>query len=149
MSLCLYLISIMIDNLAGYRILFCKSISFWILILLLHCLLAFRVVIEKSKVIWFLTLSMWCGLPYSTSLCRNVEFSLCHQCSEKPSYTLIQVFFLLFCFVFLFLAVLGLRFCARAFSSCSKQGLLFVAVHGLLLIAVASLVAEQDRKSVV
>ena len=29
----------------------------------------------------------------------------------------------------------------RAFSSCSKQGLLFVAVRGLL-IAVASLVAE-------
>ena len=30
---------------------------------------------------------------------------------------------------------------ARAFSSCSERGLLFVAVHGLL-IAVASLVAE-------
>ena len=39
------------------------------------------------------------------------------------------------------MAVLGLRFCARAFSSCSEQGLLFVAVRGLL-IAVASLVAE-------
>ena len=41
----------------------------------------------------------------------------------------------------LFLAALGLRCCARAFSSCGEQGLLFVAVHGLL-IAVASLVAE-------
>ena len=28
----------MIDNLAGYRIVFWKSISFWILILFLHCL---------------------------------------------------------------------------------------------------------------
>ena len=39
------------------------------------------------------------------------------------------------------MAVLGLCCCAWAFSSCGKQGLLFVAVHGLL-IAVASLVAE-------
>ena len=42
---------------------------------------------------------------------------------------------------YLFLAALGLRCCARAFSSCGEQELLFVAVHGLL-IAVASLVAE-------
>ena len=40
-----------------------------------------------------------------------------------------------------FLAALGLRCCMRAFSSCGKQGLLFVAVHGLLIV-VASLVAE-------
>ena len=38
-------------------------------------------------------------------------------------------------------AVLGLCCCARAFSSCSEWGLLFVAVRALL-IAVASLVAE-------
>ena len=36
--------------------------------------------------------------------------------------------------------VLGLCCCARAFSSCSERGLLFVAVHGLL-IAMVSLVA--------
>ena len=42
---------------------------------------------------------------------------------------------------FFFLAALGLRCCARAFSSCGEQGLLFVAVRRLL-IAVASLVAE-------
>ena len=39
------------------------------------------------------------------------------------------------------MAVLGLRFCARAFSSCSKRGPLFIAVRGPLTIA-ASLVAE-------
>ena len=39
------------------------------------------------------------------------------------------------------MAVLGLRFCARAFSSCGKQGPLFIAVCGPLTI-VASLVAE-------
>ena len=38
------------------------------------------------------------------------------------------------------MAVLGLRFCARAFSSCGKWGPLFVAVCGPLVIA-ASLVA--------
>ena len=39
------------------------------------------------------------------------------------------------------MAVLGLRFCARAFSSCGEQGPLFIAVRGPLTIA-ASLVAE-------
>ena len=39
------------------------------------------------------------------------------------------------------MAVLGLRFCARAFSSCGKWGPLLIAVRGPLTIA-ASLVAE-------
>ena len=38
-------------------------------------------------------------------------------------------------------AVLGLHCCAQAFSSCSKRGLLFVVVRGLLIV-VASLVRE-------
>ena len=38
------------------------------------------------------------------------------------------------------MAVLGLRFCARAFSSCGKWGSLFIVVRGPLTIA-ASLVA--------
>ena len=54
------------------------------------------------------------------------------------------------------MAVLGLRFCARAFSSYGKRGPLFIAVRGPLTTA-ASLVAEhrlqtrrlRDRKSVV
>ena len=37
--------------------------------------------------------------------------------------------------------MLGLRFCARAFSSCGERGPLFIAVRGPLTIA-ASLVAE-------
>ena len=41
----------------------------------------------------------------------------------------------------LFLAALGLRFCARSFFSCGERGLLFAAVRGLLR-AVASLVVE-------
>ena len=43
------------------------------------------------------------------------------------------------------MAVLGLRCCARAFSSCGERGLLFVAVRGLL-IAVASLVASTGSR---
>ena len=49
-----------------------------------------------------------------------------------------------FCFllkIYLFLAALGLCCCARALSSCGEQGLLFIAVRGLL-VAVASLAAE-------
>ena len=39
------------------------------------------------------------------------------------------------------MSVLGLNFCARAFSSCGKWGPLFIVVSGPLIIA-ASLVAE-------
>ena len=49
--------------------------------------------------------------------------------------------FKFYLFIYLCMAVLGLRFCARAFSSCGKWGPLFIAVHGPLTIA-ASLVAE-------
>ena len=44
------------------------------------------------------------------------------------------------------MAVLGLRFCARAFSSCSKRGPLFIAMRGPLTIA-ASLVAKHRLRS--
>ena len=44
-------------------------------------------------------------------------------------------------FIYLFLAVLGFRFCARAFSSCGERGTLLIAVRGPLTI-VASLIAE-------
>ena len=44
-------------------------------------------------------------------------------------------------FIYSFLATLGLCCCAQAFPSCGEWGLLFVAVHGLLIV-LASLVAE-------
>ena len=44
------------------------------------------------------------------------------------------------------MAVLGLRFCARAFSSCGKWGPLFIAVRGPLTI-VASFVAEHKLQT--
>ena len=51
-------------------------------------------------------------------------------------------FFKFYLFIYLFfMAVLVLRLCARASSSCGKRGPLFIAVRGPLTIA-ASLVAE-------
>ena len=64
--------------------------------------------------------------------------------SSLPLRNLKTVFSLnkfIYLFIYLFSAALGLCCCARAFSSCSERGLLFIAVHRLL-IAVASLVAE-------
>ena len=58
-------------------------------------------------------------------------------------YLRVLFFFLIistFNYYLFILAVLGLRFCARASSSCSKRGPLFIAVHRPLTI-VASLVA--------
>ena len=43
------------------------------------------------------------------------------------------------------MAVLGLRFCARAFSSCGEQGPLFIAVRGPLTIT-ASLVGSTGSR---
>ena len=50
-------------------------------------------------------------------------------------------FFVVVVIIITFLAVLGLRFCERALSSCGKQGPLFTAVHGPLTV-VASPVEE-------
>ena len=69
--------------------------------------------------------------------------SVC-QCLQKASWFFFfkcYFFFFLLLIYFYFLAVLGLRFCARAFSSCGKRGPLFIVVRGPLTIA-ASLVAE-------
>ena len=53
----------------------------------------------------------------------------------------ILFFFWICLFIYLFLVVLGLCCYKRALSSCGEQGLLFIAVHCLLL-AVVSLVVE-------
>ena len=49
-------------------------------------------------------------------------------------------------FIYLFLDVLGLSFCARAFSSCGERGPLFIAVRGPLTVA-ASPVAENKLQT--
>ena len=52
-----------------------------------------------------------------------------------------SVFFNIIKLINLFMAALGLHCCVWAFCSCGEQGLLFIAVCGLLIV-VASLVAE-------
>ena len=75
-------------------------------------------------------------------------FDTCISFLGKYLFKLLPIFFKIIYLFIYFLAVLGLRFCARASSSCGKRGPLFIAVHGPLTIT-ASLVAKQDRKSVV
>ena len=66
---------------------------------------------------------------FHSGMTHKVSWSSTDSCS---------FFFLISLFIYLFLAVLGLCCCAQAFSSCGKQGLVFIAVHGFL-IAVSSL----------
>ena len=68
--------------------------------------------------------------------------SIVHFISRDICGDLELVFFFFNLFLYLFLAVLGLCFCARAFSSCGKRGPLFIVVRRPLSFA-ASLVAER------
>ena len=80
--------------------------------------------------LFFLGLCSWQLFLY-IELFQSVQFSG-SQCMQDSLYIYIYFFFFF---------ALGLRCCAWAFSSCGERGLLFVAVHRLL-IGVASLVAE-------
>ena len=72
-------------------------------------------------------------------LCSSGWMSGCQV--ERPDPTGRVYAHKFYLFIYLFLAVLGLHFRARAFSSCGERGPLFIAVRGPLTIA-ASLVAE-------
>ena len=73
-----------------------------------------------------------CSLQVQTS---HYKISKSWGCNVQHSDIVVHTF------IYLFLAALGLRCCAQAFSSCGERGLLFVTVHGLLIV-VAPLVAE-------
>ena len=68
----------------------------------------------------------------------NHRCTLCRFACSRFFFLIFKNYFY-FILLLLFLVALGLRCCAWAFPSCGEQGLLFVAVRGLL-IAVASLV---------
>ena len=66
---------------------------------------------------------------------------MCLLTSCISVFKLYFLFFFFDLFIYLFLAVLGLCFCARAFSSCGEWGPLFITVRRPLTVLV-SLVAE-------
>ena len=110
------------------------SLGFLLLPCGLECVLRQRAMVTiVTLFVFFLT-----GIMVLCCLFPNVWKSLFRVCC--PLFFLF-VFLNFYLFIYLFMAVLGLRFCERAFSSCGKWGPLFIAVHGPLIIA-ASLVAE-------
>ena len=72
-------------------------------------------------------------------ICICNLFHVIFPCDVSQSIFLAECFLSVYCYAFW--AVLGLCGCAWAFSSCGEQGLLFVALGGLLIV-VAPLVAE-------
>ena len=110
-------ILLMLIRSSGLMMLFCSSL---LIFCLLHLLVTERAVFSATIV----DLSISMSIQYDSGL---VSFSV--------------QFLKTYLFTYLFLAVLGLRCCVRAFSSCGERGLLFIVVRRLLN-AVASLVAE-------
>ena len=83
------------------------------------------------------TVSLVEGFSLRNWICLCIEPLAHHYTSSVP-----DLFFIFInLFIYLFLAVLGLRCCVQSFSSCGERGLLFIVVHGLLIV-VTSLVAE-------
>ena len=77
---------------------------------------------------------------FALSNSKNLRVLLCHSiCWPLDTCGFLNFFFLIY--LFLFLAVLDLRLCTRAFSSCSERRPLLIAMRGPLTV-VASLVAE-------
>ena len=84
------------------------------------------------------------SLFFKKHFCLKLVLIMTRLCDDLQNVSgLIFFFFLNFIYLFIypFMAVLGLRFCARVFSSCGKWGPLFITVRRPLTI-VASLVAE-------
>ena len=97
------------------------------------------------------TFSFMGHVVFLVSYLRNLALSKATKvCSTFSSgsfivlgFTLRSLIYFVYLFIYLSTAVLGLRCCARAFSSCGERGLLLDAVCGLL-VAVASPVSEHS-----
>ena len=82
--------------------------------------------------------------------------ALCQELGAETKYLFLSfffffktlwIFFFFWLFIYLFMAVLGLRFCARAFSSCGERGPLFIAVCGLSLSRPLLLQSTSSRRA--
>ena len=82
-------------------------------------------------------------VPAHTSFSPTTKVTMLHHKNLTMLFsTFIFLFFKIYLFnLFLFMAALGLRCCARGFSSCSERELLFIVVCGLCTV-VASLIAD-------
>ena len=69
-------------------------------------------------------------------LYSEVEFPVLYS-----RFSLWSAVIIIYLFIYLFLAALGLHYCAQAFS-CGEQGLLLVVVHGLLIVVASLVVAH-------
>ena len=87
-----------------------------------------------------LSCSAVCGtfLDQGQNPCPMPWQAILNHCAtrEVPVYFFKNKFIYLFVYlsIYLFLATFGLRCCAQAFSSCSEQGLLFLAVCRFLIV---------------
>ena len=90
----------------------------------------------------YFTCSLCVSLCLKRVSCRqNIGVFFCFFKKINLATLALFFFFKIYLFIDWLIAMLGLRFCARAFCSCGKRGPLFIAVRGPLTI-VASLVAE-------
>ena len=92
----------------------------------------------------FVIKHMGCQPIYKTECLKVCVYVHVQVCNINGNERFQSLFFSL---NYLFLAALGLRCCVRAFSSCGKQGPLFVAAVRGLFIAMASLVAEHGLQA--
>ena len=97
-------------------------------------------------------INLGCGFfPFITLNISCHSLPVCRVSAEKSAINLLgiplYIIFWFFFFIFyLFIAVLGLRFCARAPASCGERGPLLIVVRGPVTI-VASLVVEHGLQT--
>ena len=73
--------------------------------------------------------------PSNGKLTFYMTTSMFYNEAIKAWFFELRFLFFKILFTYLFMAVLGLHFCVRAFSSCGKWGPLFIAVRGPLTVA--------------
>ena len=92
-----------------------------------------RKVLSHWEFNWYFPDDWWCWTSFHVLVFLLLKRDYSNLCPFLKIVLSCLFFFLIY--FYLFMAVLGLRFCARAFSSCGKRGPLFITVRGPLTIA--------------